>query len=294
MPVRMLTMHPGELEVRGPVVTLILPADPKSQAEDWGEVDEEGGHLYECIKIIYEEDYHPKPVHTHGMVDALALVSSLSSFYLNPKFHLCPSQSILVYPKAASHFYFQNVKDLLLKNDKHLQLQDRKVQILAAIPITADEGILWDVRVPDTDIISITGVTTSSLWEPREAMPQSPRSHVGTLAPHCITPKFLHPLALPAEYLSATDENLTSETKGESSSSESSKMGLMRSTPSLRFLRHELKPHTAVHLQRSGSDDQIMLTQLPIYRAAKRCLTDFIQGQDIPLACALNMKTSSP
>ena len=56
---------PRGAEVGGPPVSLTLPADPKSQVEDWGEVDKEGGHLYEYIKIIYEEDYHPEPVHTH-------------------------------------------------------------------------------------------------------------------------------------------------------------------------------------------------------------------------------------
>ena len=69
-------------------------------------MDEERGHLYECINILYEEDYHPEPVHTHRMVDALALVSSLSPSGLSPKFHLCSSQVILAYPKADSHLLF--------------------------------------------------------------------------------------------------------------------------------------------------------------------------------------------
>ena len=56
-------------------------------------------------------------------------------------------------------------------------------------------------------------------------MPQSSGSHVGALAPLCITPKFLHPLALPAECLSATDRDLTLETKGESGTSENSRSG---------------------------------------------------------------------
>ena len=67
MPVWVFMTYLGELEVGGPLVSLIVPADPKSQAEDWGEVDEEEGHLFLHIKILYEEDYHPKPVHTHGM-----------------------------------------------------------------------------------------------------------------------------------------------------------------------------------------------------------------------------------
>ena len=71
----------------------------------------------------------------------------------------------------------------------------------------------------------VTGVTTSLLGEPGEAMPQSPRIHVGTLAPHCITPEFLHALALPAECISAMDEDSKSETEGVSGSSESSESG---------------------------------------------------------------------
>ena len=101
MPAWMFTTYLGELEVGHPLVSLFLPADPKYQAEDQGEVDKEWGHLYKFMKILYEENYNPKPVHTHGMVDALALVSSLSSSCLNPKFHLYPSQLYLAYPKAA-------------------------------------------------------------------------------------------------------------------------------------------------------------------------------------------------
>ena len=110
MPVWMFITYPGELQVGGPLVSLNLPANPTSQSEDQGEVDEEGGHLYKHIKILYEEDYHPEPVHTHGTVQTLALVSCLSPFFLNPKFHLCPSQLLLAYPKAASHLLFPECK----------------------------------------------------------------------------------------------------------------------------------------------------------------------------------------
>ena len=102
MPAWMFTTYPGDLEVGGHPVSLILPADPKSKTEDQGELDEEGGHLYEHIKILCEEDYRPKPVHTHGMAEALALVSSLSPSCLNPKFYLSPTHLILAYSKVAS------------------------------------------------------------------------------------------------------------------------------------------------------------------------------------------------
>ena len=52
----MSTTYPGELEVDGPPVSLAPPVGPKSQVEDLGEVDKEGGHLYECIKMFYKED----------------------------------------------------------------------------------------------------------------------------------------------------------------------------------------------------------------------------------------------
>ena len=78
MPAWMFTAYLGELEVGGPPVSLIFQADPKAQAEDWGEVDKEGGYLHECIKILYEEDYHPEPVHAHVMANALYLVSTLT------------------------------------------------------------------------------------------------------------------------------------------------------------------------------------------------------------------------
>ena len=110
MPAWMVTTYPGELLLGSPPISLVLPADPKSQAEDWREVDEEGGHLYDSIKILYKEDYHPKPVHTHEMADVLALVSSLSSSCLDPKFHLCPSYFILAHSKVASSLLLSESK----------------------------------------------------------------------------------------------------------------------------------------------------------------------------------------
>ena len=56
-------------------------------------------------------------------------------------------------------------------------------------------------------------------------MLQGSGSQVGALAPCCITPDFLHPLVLPAKFLSATDEDLMLETEEESSSSDISKSG---------------------------------------------------------------------
>ena len=69
----------GELEVGRPPLYLAPWAGSKPQREDWGVVDEEGDHLYDCIKMLYEDDFCPEPVLTQGMEDAIALVSELSS-----------------------------------------------------------------------------------------------------------------------------------------------------------------------------------------------------------------------
>ena len=50
----------------------------------------EGGHLFECVKMLYEEDYHPEPMQTQGTEDAISLVSSLSSSCLEHEFHPYP------------------------------------------------------------------------------------------------------------------------------------------------------------------------------------------------------------
>ena len=83
MPAWMFTTYLGELEVGGPRVSLTPPAGSKSQPEDQGEVDEEGRHLCEHIKKLYKENYLSELLHTHGMEDAISLVSSFSPSYLS-------------------------------------------------------------------------------------------------------------------------------------------------------------------------------------------------------------------
>ena len=79
-------MPRGSWEASMPPVSLAPPVGSKSWREDWGEVDKEGGHLYDCIKALYEEDFHPEPVLTQGTEDAIALVSILSSSCLKHEF----------------------------------------------------------------------------------------------------------------------------------------------------------------------------------------------------------------
>ena len=72
-------MYLVELEAGRPSVS---PASRGLQTleERSREVDEEGGHLYDHIKMLYKEDFHPEPVLTQGMEDSIALVSNLSPF----------------------------------------------------------------------------------------------------------------------------------------------------------------------------------------------------------------------
>ena len=63
----------------GPPVSLVPQPGSKPHREDQGEVDEEGGHLYSCIKMLYEDDFHVEPVLTQGVEDVIGLVSELSS-----------------------------------------------------------------------------------------------------------------------------------------------------------------------------------------------------------------------
>ena len=80
MPTWELTPYPGELLAGRPPVSLALLVGSKPQMGDWGEVDEEGGHLYDPIKMLYKDDFCPEPVLTQGMEDAIVLVSIISSF----------------------------------------------------------------------------------------------------------------------------------------------------------------------------------------------------------------------
>ena len=65
--------------------------------------------------------------------------------------------------------------------------------IHASLPVGAEEAILWAMRVPDTDVVVITGVTTSSLGESGRATPQSPGMHVGTPVPARLSLTFCFP-----------------------------------------------------------------------------------------------------
>ena len=50
-----------------------------------------GAHLYDKVKMLYEEGYEPKPVLTQEMEDAIFIVSNLSSPCLQHEFYYPPT-----------------------------------------------------------------------------------------------------------------------------------------------------------------------------------------------------------
>ena len=80
--------------------------------------------------MLYEENFHPEPVWTQGIEDAIGLVSIILSFHcMNfPTFNSVVSQ--LTWPFS---IWLQKMKDLLLRNEKLMWVQEEKVKILAAI-----------------------------------------------------------------------------------------------------------------------------------------------------------------
>ena len=81
LPVWEFAPYLGKLEAGAPPVSLVPPAGSKPWREDQGEIDEEGGHLYDHNKMLYEENFHPEPVQTQRMEDAIALVRIILPFY---------------------------------------------------------------------------------------------------------------------------------------------------------------------------------------------------------------------
>ena len=117
-------------------------------------------------------------------------------------------------------FSFQNTKDILLQNEKLMQAQEEKVQILVAIstslPAIAEKATLLQaagVPNPDNSIITRQPLACQrNLGHPLGGTPQGPRTFVGASVPppHQITPDFLHPLDLPANCLVVSDTDSAS------------------------------------------------------------------------------------
>ena len=50
-----LVTYLGELEAGRPPKSLAPPVGSKPQREDWGDVNEDGSHLYDRVEMLYEE-----------------------------------------------------------------------------------------------------------------------------------------------------------------------------------------------------------------------------------------------
>ena len=111
---------------------------------------------------------------------------------------------------------FQNMKYLLLQNEKLVSAHEEKIQILVSIctsllAIIKKAFLLQAAGVPNSDATIITGAATSSSEEPGTSAggitSQGPWTFMGTLAPapYQITMDFLHLLNLLADCLIACD-----------------------------------------------------------------------------------------
>ena len=279
MPAWMFTTYPGELEVEGPPVSIILPADPKSQAEVWGEVDEEGGHLYKCNKILYEEDYHPKPVHTHGMADALALVSSLSPSCLNPKFHLCPSHLMLDYSKTASCLLLSECKGSPFtkwETPTTTREEDPNLDSILGQP----SHYCWWGHSPGHQGTwhRCSGNNWSDhqpTWEAWRGNAQKFWESLGAMSPHCITPKSYIPYLASWMHLSHWWRFNIRDQRGERFLWELWKWIPWGLPPSLGFPRCESNPTLQIPYKDLVPMTRSFQTWLPISRAGWRHLGQF-------------------
>ena len=137
----------------------------KPQKEDKGDIDEDGGHLYDRINMLYKEDYEPEPVLTQRMDDGISIISNLSPSCLKHELSYPNSPISLLMESPPAFFSFQSMKDLLLQNEKLMQAQEEKVQILAAIntslpTITKKATLLQVVGVPNHDASVIIEAAT--------------------------------------------------------------------------------------------------------------------------------------
>ena len=231
LPAWEFAMYLGELQDGRPPVSLAPLVASKPQMEDQGKVDEEGGYVYDCIKMLYEENFCPQPMLTQGMEDAIVLVSSLSPSCLKQYF-LAPQQSCLLTNVTFLPLISEHEGSPPLEWETNVGGRGKVhilVVICSSLPVSSKEAaLLWAAGVPKPDAIIITGVTISSWEEPGTSTegitPQGPRICIGapTLLSCWITPDFLHPLALPANCLPASDWDSASNTKTESDSSNSS------------------------------------------------------------------------
>ena len=87
---------------------LALPVGSKPWKEDQGDIDDNGGHLYNWVKMLYEEGNEPRAVLTQRTEDTILIVSSLSPPYVQHKFLLPPKQSWFVIILSPRFFFLRN------------------------------------------------------------------------------------------------------------------------------------------------------------------------------------------
>ena len=99
LPAWELTTYPGELEAGRPPKSQALLVGSKPQKEDRGDVEKDGGHLYDRLKMLYKEIYEPKPVLIQGMEDTISIISNLFPPYLQHEFSYaqqsCPVTNVI-------------------------------------------------------------------------------------------------------------------------------------------------------------------------------------------------------
>ena len=257
----------------------------------WGEVDKEGGHLYNCIKMLYEEAFHPEPVLTQGTEDALNLevTSPLPTLGMN---FLTPTVLFLI-----------NMTFLPLISEDEGSPPPKWETTVGTGGESSDLGShlhqpachCWGGCSPLGCLSPWSGCCNHhwgdhqffrGTWDLNWGN-NSPRSwdHQGSSTTTSLDCPWLStPLALPADCLTASDWDSASDTKMESDSSNGSgrepgktypppsDFQDVSQKPSLRVVYSDLVPVT-----------RFFPTQLFISEGDQRCLTEFIQGWDIPM-----------
>ena len=205
-----------------------LSSRPYISSRRMGEMGEEGGHLYECIKMFYKDNYHLQPVWIHGTEDAISLVRSISLSCLKHEFYSCPFPLFPALTKVVYHLLFSDHEGppstkwntLMSTGEESIKSWWWSVQAclpllrrpFSGLPECLMQMLLWSLEQPPAPQGS-QGVTL-----------QSPRAHIGSPVPHQITTNVLHSLALPAECFSASDEDSMSETQVNGGSSKALEM----------------------------------------------------------------------
>ena len=200
---------------------------------------------------------------------AISLVNSLLLSCLEHEFYPCLSLFVLVFTKVVSHPLFSEHDCPPSTKRKH-SYECRRGAFKSwwqSIQACLMQMLLWSLEWPPAPHWCL-GVT-----------PQSPGAYIGSVAAHCTTTDFLHPLVLPAECLSVSDGDLTSR---------------MRVTLSLGFPGHEQEPVTTCHLLGPGANDQVVLNGASHFQGGLMASCQFYYVEDILLGLHPECKNFKP